>query len=44
MPEQSQGVTTSRDESIEDGIIPSLIRNKGDENRKEDMALKVRIN
>ena len=44
MSEQSQGVTAGKDEGIEDEIIPSLIRNKGDENRKEDTALKVKIN
>ena len=44
MPEQSQSVTADRDESIEDEINSSLIRNKGDENRKDDIALKVRIN
>jgi len=43
-PKQSQGVTADRDDSIQEDIIPSLIRNKGDKIRKEDTVLKDIIN
>ena len=41
---QSQSVTADRDESIDDETNSSLIRNKRDENRKEDTTVKVRMN
>ena len=44
LPEQSQGVTVSTTDSIDGDNISSLMRNKMNGNRKEDLGLKAKVN
>ena len=44
LSEQSQGVTVSTADSIDGDNISSLMRNKMNGNRKEDLGLKAKVN